>query len=66
MLATGHYRNGVLLTPVTADVISSYVVTGELAEIARPFTIDRFHSGARTDPGLTSPKSGHLQQRHAV
>ena len=66
VLATGHYRNGVLLTPVTADVISSYVVTGELAEIARPFTIDRFHSGARTDPGLTSPKSGHLQQRHAV
>jgi glycine oxidase len=58
VLATGHYRNGVLLTPVTADVISSYVLTGELPDLARPFTIDRFRP--------SSPKSGHQQQRHAV
>ncbi len=42
LLATGHYRNGVLLTPVTADVITRLVTTGELDEIAAPFTLDRF------------------------
>jgi glycine oxidase len=42
VLATGHYRNGVLLTPITADIISSLIITGELDSIAIPFTLDRF------------------------
>ena len=42
VLATGHYRNGVLLTPLTADVISNLIITGELDSIAAPFTLDRF------------------------
>jgi glycine oxidase len=42
VLATGHYRNGVLLTPITADVISHLIITGELDSIATPFTLDRF------------------------
>jgi glycine oxidase len=42
VLATGHYRNGVLLTPITADVVSRYVLEGKLPEIAHPFTLDRF------------------------
>ncbi|OEJ98273.1 glycine oxidase ThiO [Streptomyces thermolilacinus] len=41
-LATGHYRNGVLLTPVTGDVMAAVLTTGELPEIARAFTPDRF------------------------
>jgi glycine oxidase len=41
-LATGHHRNGVLLTPVSADVTAAYVLTGELAEVAAPFTLARF------------------------
>jgi glycine oxidase len=45
-LATGHYRNGVLLTPVTADVMSAYVLTGELDEIASSFTLARFTPAA--------------------
>jgi glycine oxidase len=49
VLATGHYRNGVLLTPITADVISSLIITGELDSIAEPFTLDRFvPAGGRT------------------
>ena len=39
VFATGHYRNGILLTPVTADAIAQYLVDGELPEVARPFTI---------------------------
>lgn len=42
VLACGHYRNGVLLTPVTADAIAELVDTGVLPEIAVPFTLDRF------------------------
>ncbi|MGW7367662.1 glycine oxidase ThiO [Streptomyces sp. NPDC054841] len=42
LLATGHYRNGVLLTPVTGDAMAHALVTGELPEEARPFTPRRF------------------------
>jgi glycine oxidase len=42
VLATGHHRNGILLTPLTADAISAYVLTGRLPERARPFTPQRF------------------------
>ena len=43
-LATGHYRNGILLTPVTADAIADLLVSGQLPEVARPFGPDRFAS----------------------
>jgi glycine oxidase len=42
LLATGHYRNGVLLTPVTGDVMAQLLADGELPEEARPFTPRRF------------------------
>ncbi len=42
VLACGHYRSGVLLTPVTADAIAELVVTGALPELAMPFVLDRF------------------------
>ncbi|GGS70877.1 glycine oxidase ThiO [Streptomyces violaceus] len=42
LLATGHYRNGVLLTPVTGDAMAHVLSTGELPEEARPFTPQRF------------------------
>jgi glycine oxidase len=42
VLATGHYRNGVLLTPVTGEVVAELLATGELPGIAVPFTAERF------------------------
>jgi glycine oxidase len=42
VLATGHYRNGILLTPVTADAITAYLADGVLPAVARPFTLARF------------------------
>ena len=45
LLATGHYRNGVLLTPVTADVIAKLVISGELDPVAAGFGLDRFAPG---------------------
>ncbi|HEX2028185.1 MAG TPA: glycine oxidase ThiO [Nitriliruptorales bacterium] len=46
VLATGHFRNGILLAPVTADIVTTLLTTGELVELARPFTPQRF-AGAR-------------------
>ena len=43
ILATGHFRNGVLLTPITADIIATLIETDELPEIAEPFAMTRFH-----------------------
>ena len=42
IMATGHYRNGILLAPITAEAITRYILSGELPEIAKPFTIERF------------------------
>ncbi|OIJ98157.1 glycine oxidase ThiO [Streptomyces sp. MUSC 14] len=56
LLATGHYRNGVLLTPVTGDVMAGLLADGELPEEARPFTPRRF--------GVTAP-SAVLQEQPA-
>ncbi|MFJ9851875.1 glycine oxidase ThiO [Streptomyces sp. NPDC101150] len=41
-LATGHFRNGVLLTPVTGDAMAEALATGRLPEEARPFSPARF------------------------
>ncbi|MFG3201834.1 glycine oxidase ThiO [Streptomyces sp. NPDC048192] len=46
LLATGHYRNGVLLTPVTGDVMARLLADGELPDEARPFTPRRFGAPA--------------------
>lgn len=42
LLATGHYRNGVLLTPVTADAIAAAVTGAGLPDWAEPFLPSRF------------------------
>jgi len=48
VIATGHHRNGILLTPVSAAVTSQYILSGRLPEMARPFDPQRF---AKTRPG---------------
>ena len=42
IVATGHHRNGILLTPITVETVSAYVLTGRLPEIVEPFTPERF------------------------
>jgi glycine oxidase len=42
VVATGHHRNGILLTPVTADAIASVVCEGRAPEAIAAFTPDRF------------------------
>jgi glycine oxidase len=40
--ATGHYRHGILLTPITAQEMARYVLTGTLSDWIDPFRPDRF------------------------
>ncbi|MCZ6678679.1 MAG: glycine oxidase ThiO [Candidatus Poribacteria bacterium] len=42
IMATGHYRKGILLAPVTAREIASLILTGETSEIIEPFQLSRF------------------------
>ena len=44
MHACGHYRNGILLTPVTADAVADVVTGGGLPETLAPFSPARFAS----------------------
>lgn len=46
--ASGHYRNGILLTPVTADGVSELIVAGTLPETLAPFTPQRFREAAHS------------------
>jgi len=41
-VATGHYRNGVLLAPVTAEIVARAVLDGVVDDAVRPLTPDRF------------------------
>jgi glycine oxidase len=44
ILATGHHRNGILLTPVTARTIADLVLTGETDRAIAAFGLDRFRA----------------------
>jgi glycine oxidase len=57
-LATGHYRNGVLLTPVTGDVMAEALVTGALPDEARPFAATRFASASGPADSAAASGSG--------
>lgn len=47
LVATGHYRNGILLTPVTAALMAELVTTGTVPELMAPFSPRRFGRGLR-------------------
>src|ERR1041384_6540953 len=42
--ATGHYRNGILLAPLTGELISESIVAGKASPLLAPFSPDRFSS----------------------
>ncbi|WP_326697069.1 glycine oxidase ThiO [Streptomyces sp. NBC_01754] len=65
-LATGHHRNGVLLTPVTGEVMAALLTTGELPALARPFSPSRFSptggSPASATASAPSATPAHQEQ----
>jgi glycine oxidase len=47
--ATGHHRNGVLLTPVTGETMAELLATGHTPGLLAPFAPDRFAVAGRTE-----------------
>jgi glycine oxidase len=47
--ATGHHRNGILLTPITAQTIATLILEGRVDPLIAPFTIDRFTPAAAAE-----------------
>ena len=41
--ATGHYRNGILLTPITGELIAETLISKGVPPLMAPFSPDRFH-----------------------
>ncbi|MET7858959.1 glycine oxidase ThiO [Streptomyces sp. NPDC005318] len=64
-LATGHHRNGVLLTPVTGDAMAELLTTGELPRVARPFAPGRFAPAAVPSPAAPSATASARQEQPA-
>ena len=48
LAATGHYRNGILQTPITADAIVELLTGGAVPEAIKPFAPSRFLERAET------------------
>jgi glycine oxidase len=44
--ATGHHRNGILLTPITAQTIAGLILDGRADPLIAPFGLDRFNRAA--------------------
>ncbi len=44
VVATGHHRNGVLLTGITGEAVARLLVEGALSESVEPFSPKRFHA----------------------
>jgi glycine oxidase len=56
--ATGHHRNGVLLTPVTGEAMAELLATGRTPQLLAPFAPDRFARPA-------DPQSAESRETHA-
>jgi glycine oxidase len=42
LLATGHFRNGILLAPVTAELVANFITQGRVSDELTPFGVARF------------------------
>jgi glycine oxidase len=42
LLATGHFRNGILLAPITAELVAGVIRSGCVPDELRPFGVERF------------------------
>lgn len=45
VVAVGHYRNGILLSPITGQLIADYLTSGRVPDLLTPFSPNRFRRG---------------------
>ncbi|HEY7151946.1 MAG TPA: glycine oxidase ThiO [Solirubrobacterales bacterium] len=61
LLATGHYRNGILMTPLTSEAIAAMLASESPPEAARPAHPGRFVG--QSSPGLAAAPATEEQPR---
>ncbi len=54
LIATGHFRNGILLAPITARLITELVVSGRTSLDLTPFCPQRFQPSSESGEGTIS------------
>jgi len=57
IIATGHYRNGISLVPITAKAIAALILTGETSEVIAPFQLSRFEKNSREQRAMSGEPS---------
>lgn len=62
VVASGHYRHGIVLTPLTADLIADLLTTGVVDPMLAPLAPDRF--GGLTEHAAERAAAGHVAARH--
>jgi glycine oxidase len=45
--AQGHFRNGILLAPITAKILARWILTGQSDNSVAEFSADRFENGSK-------------------
>jgi glycine oxidase len=58
VLATGHYRNGVLLAPITAAAVTALITTGDVGPDVAPFGPSRAKPNDDADPSTVAGEAG--------
>lgn len=53
LVATGHYRNGILLTPITADTVAAMLCGEPVPAVANGFAADRFSTASGASPAAS-------------
>jgi thiazole synthase len=54
ILATGHYRNGILLAPITANLIGQLILDNRADSLLNSFSYDRFSQKPKIMPTITN------------
>ncbi|MFP4099681.1 glycine oxidase ThiO [Coleofasciculus sp.] len=54
-LATGHYRNGILLAPITAQLLADWMETQTVDPLLEHFRYDRFYHQSSSNLMISSP-----------
>ncbi|GAX36607.1 glycine oxidase ThiO [Nodularia sp. NIES-3585] len=65
-LATGHYRNGILLAPITAALIADLIWQQKSDPILSNFHYSRFHSQSSTPTSMLTHSANFSQRNIAV
>ncbi|NJM21167.1 MAG: glycine oxidase ThiO [Richelia sp. RM2_1_2] len=52
IFATGHHRNGILLTPITAKLTADLILSGKADPLLNHFDYSRFHNSSSTSTAM--------------